>query len=91
MPFLLGRLPAADVVVESEDAAIIRLPKQHLADLFSHEHSIAAKFHYILALRAADKLMRMTKWRGQVRTCARHCTPAEFPTATPPTPLTPPA
>lgn len=65
-PFLLGRAPAADVVCESEEVSIIRLPKAYMTSILETSATVAVKFYYILALRAADKLLRMARWKGTV-------------------------
>jgi len=56
MSFLLGTPVNATCVCESADAAIIRLPSDYLRWLFPRKPSVAAKFHYLLAHKAAMRL-----------------------------------
>ena len=61
MAFLLGQMPAANAVCESATAAVVRLPYDHLHDLFDTSPTIATKFYYFLTMRAAERLRSVAR------------------------------
>lgn len=58
--FLLGELPFARVVCESDEAATVRLPNSHIDEIFDANPSIAGKFYFLLAQQQAKRLQQAT-------------------------------
>ena len=61
---LLGTKPSAELVVDSPDALVLRLPRVHLADVFSETPQIATRFFSLLAMRMAARLRKVRRGRS---------------------------
>jgi len=57
---LLGSLPTGFVIVESDEAIIVRFPHKQLNAIFDSNALLAGKFYSFLATRQAEKLRRVT-------------------------------
>ena len=54
--FILGSLPMATVIVESDEALVVRLPARELFATFAEQPVIAGKFYCFLATVQAERL-----------------------------------
>lgn len=58
---LLRDLPFAKVVCDSDEAAVVRLPREWMEEVFLERPVTAGKFYFFLAQRQAERLRKITE------------------------------